>query len=135
MGIRGLGQPLSRSLSQPPEAVGCQTEDPLEGPRKGEGVGESQFAGDLLDQGVGVAEPFGGVVHLPPEQDLMRGLLVEAAKEAAQVGRIDVALLGDLGQVVEAREVFLDIATALFVGGVRPRMVLQLGDSPFGDLE
>ena len=135
MGIRGLGQPLSRSLSQPPEAVGCQAEDPLEGSRKGEGVGKSQFAGDLLDQGVGVAEPLGRVVHLPPEQDLVRRLLVEAAKEAAQVGRIDVALLGDLGQIVEAREVLLDVAAALLVGGIGPRLVLLFRNPSFGDFE
>jgi hypothetical protein len=50
MQIRGLRQSTAISLSQATEAVGCQAEDPLEGPRKGEGVGKAQLASDLLDR-------------------------------------------------------------------------------------
>ena len=83
-----------------------------------ERIGEAQLGRHLLDEDIGVLQPLCREVHLQTHQVLIGGLMVVAAEEPAEVGRVDVALASNLGQAGQPREVGLDVLPAAFIRGV-----------------
>ena len=63
-----------------------------------EGVFEADAEGDFLYELSGVAELFGGGIHLEAQEVAVWGLVVEAAEKAAEVRLVDLAFFGDLFQ-------------------------------------
>jgi len=61
-------------------------------------IGEARLLRHLLDQCAGLLQAFGGMIHLEPEQVLIRRLLVITPEQTAQISVVDVALTGNLLQ-------------------------------------
>ena len=61
-------------------------------------VAEADFLGGLFDENTGLLQLFSGVIHLEPQQILIRALVIIASEQAAQVGFVQVTFLGDLFQ-------------------------------------
>jgi len=99
------------------EGIGGEAKHGFKNAGEMEGVGKAGFFGDLLDQDAGLLEARGGMVHFQAEQVLIRGLLVVAPEEPAEIGVVGVAFGGDLGQGAEAEKVLVKVFAPLLVGG------------------
>ena len=84
-------------------------------------VGKPNLLGHLFDQRTGLLQAFSGVVHLEPEQVLVRGLVVVTPEQSAQIGVVDMALASDLLQRPQAQAVLFNMAATLLIGRERER--------------
>ena len=92
------------------------TVDAAEGVGELERVGEAEFLGDALDEGLGHLEALGGVAHFELDNVLPGALVVEAFEEAAEVSGVDVAVGGDVGEAGGDAVMGFDVAAAALVG-------------------
>ena len=70
----------SRPVPQPREMGGRKAHQFFERPREMKGVGEAQFIGHLLDGRPRAQEQFRTSRHLQSQEELVRTLVIEAAK-------------------------------------------------------
>jgi len=82
-----------------------------------ERVSKSGPDGGLFDHDAGFLQALGGKVHFQSKQELVWALMVVSLEESAQMGGIDVALLGNFFDAFEPKEVLLDVLAAFLVGG------------------
>jgi hypothetical protein len=80
------------------------------------GIRKTEVGGDVLDEGAGLGELAGGVVHFETRQELVWRLMVIAPEEAADVGGIEVAIAGDLAEGAEPPMMGADVLAAMLVG-------------------
>ena len=80
------------------------------------GIAEPGLIGHLLDHHAGLLEALGGVVHFQAEQILIGGAVVESLEQAAEVGLVDVAFVGDLAQRLQPQGVLPDVLPASLKG-------------------
>ena len=84
-------------------------------------IGEARLLRHLLDQCAGLLQAFGGMIHLEPEQVLIRRLLVITPEQTAQISVVDVALTGNLLQRSQSQVMLFNVASTLLIGRERKR--------------
>jgi hypothetical protein len=98
-------------------------------------VGKTEFGRDLLHQRGGILQSLGGKVHLQAQEELVGRLVVVAAEQTAEIGRVDVTLLGDLPERFQAGVLRLNVLAAALVGGKGGCLGRFARHERFGDLD
>jgi hypothetical protein len=80
-----------------------------------EGIREAKIVGNLPDAAVRLPEPDSSVVHLLQQEVLIGRLAIEAAKQSANVGRSQSALVAQLFEREDPIPMLLDVLTASHV--------------------
>lgn len=80
------------------------------------GIRETEVGGDVLDEGTGLGEQAGGIVHFEAHQELIWRLVVITPEQAADIGGIEMAIAGDLAEGAESPMMGADMLAAMLVG-------------------
>src|SRR5690348_3953841 len=94
-------------LAQSPEIFRRDTEHLSKHPGKMKRIRKARFLGDAFDQGAGLLQLLGCVIHFETQQILIRAFAIVAAEQPAKVGFVGVAIGGYLVERAEPEKMLL----------------------------